>query len=108
MTELLSRTLGERVAIHLDLDPSEVPVRVDPTQLQAAILNVAVNARDAMADGGKLTIRSRSGHRVNDVAAMALSIADTGSGMDAETLRRVVEPFFTTKAVGKGTGLGLS
>jgi signal transduction histidine kinase/ActR/RegA family two-component response regulator len=110
MIELLDRTLGERVKVMTDLDPAACTnIEADPAQLEAAILNVAVNARDAMADGGTLTIRTREAALGEDRRpAMALSFTDTGTGIGEEDLARVFEPFFTTKSVGKGTGLGLS
>jgi signal transduction histidine kinase len=109
MTELLDRTLGERIRVVTELASGGCCVEVDPAQLEAAILNVAVNARDAMPDGGTLTIRTAAATLGEDHrAAMALSVTDTGSGIGEEALARVFEPFFTTKAVGKGTGLGLS
>lgn len=108
MTELLDRTLGERIEVHTDLAGSLCAIEADPSQLEAAILNIAVNARDAMPEGGTLLIRTAWAELPKAESAVALSISDTGEGMDAETLARVFEPFFTTKAVGKGTGLGLS
>jgi signal transduction histidine kinase/CheY-like chemotaxis protein len=109
MTELLDRTLGERVRVATELAPGACPIEADPAQLEAAILNVAVKARDALTVGGTLTIRTAR-ETLDDGAqpAMALSFTDTGSGIDEHALGRVFEPFFTTKAVGKGTGLGLS
>ena len=87
-------------------------MEVDPSQLEVAVLNIAVNARDAMPDGGTITIqaRNRPGLVVEGESGdfVELSVTDTGMGMTAETAQRVFEPFFTTKAVGKGTGLGLS
>jgi signal transduction histidine kinase/ActR/RegA family two-component response regulator len=108
MTDLLDRTLGERVTIRTLLDPRTCTVEADRAQLESALLNVAVNARDAMPDGGTLTLSSRP-HRDPDGPQMiAISVADSGAGMDEETLGRAFEPFFTTKVTGKGTGLGLS
>ena len=106
MAELLDRSLGERVRIETELSDAICAIKVDPTQLEAAILNVAVNARDAMPDGGTLTIRT--GLDDGESRRVALSLSDTGAGIDPEVLERVFEPFFTTKSVGKGTGLGLS
>ena len=109
MTDLLDRTLGERIKVSTDLGPRLCPIETDPAQLEAAILNVAVNARDAMPDGGELTIRTFEARRLEDGRrSAAITISDNGTGIEAETLARVFEPFFTTKAVGKGTGLGLS
>lgn len=109
MTELMQRTLGPTVTIHSEL-PAQLPwVDTDPNQLEAALLNLAVNARDAMCGHGRITL---SGH----VAVLAegglphvcLAVGDTGAGMDERTLKRATEPFFTTKGVGEGSGLGLS
>ncbi len=118
VTGLLSRTIGENIEVKLSLAPDTGVARIDPGQLQNALLNLAVNARGAMADGGKLTIEARN---VALDAATAkhldgahpgpyvhISVKDTGTGMPPEALRRAFEPFFTTKEVGKGTGLGLS
>jgi signal transduction histidine kinase len=109
MTDLLDRTLGERIEIRTELAADLCPVVADPAQLESAVINIAVNARDAMPDGGVLTIRTQhtnlpeSNHQ-----AVALSLTDTGTGIETEVLARVFEPFFTTKSVGRGTGLGLS
>ena len=109
MTDLLDRTLGERIKVGTDLAPGLWSIETDPTQLEAAILNIAVNARDAMPDGGELTIRTFEARRLEDGRrSAAIAISDNGTGIEPETLARVFEPFFTTKAVGKGTGLGLS
>jgi signal transduction histidine kinase/CheY-like chemotaxis protein len=108
MTELLDRALGERVAIRTDLEPGLCPVEADPAQLESAILNIAVNARDAMPDGGTLTIATRAAALADGRRAVAVSVADTGAGIPPEILQHVFEPFFTTKSVGRGTGLGLS
>ena len=101
--ELLRRLIGADVELETLLEPEPVPVEADPQQLQQVILNLAVNARDAMPDGGTLTIQTR---RSDDSAYLA--VRDTGCGMDADTRAHVFEPFFTTKAEGKGTGLGLA
>jgi PAS domain S-box-containing protein len=116
MRELLERTLGPTIAIETAFEAGLGPVLVDPHQLELAILNLAVNARDAMPQGGVLRLEARE--EVHAATAgpeslkpgtyVRLSIADTGSGMNAQTLARAVEPFFTTKGVGKGTGLGLA
>jgi CheY-like chemotaxis protein len=118
MRTLLERVLGEDVNLIMDLDPSLVPVMADPGQLEQVVLNMAVNARDAMPNGGQLTLESRQVEvgptNVRQQVELApgpyevLSISDTGVGMDAATVARIFEPFFTTKAVGKGTGLGLA
>ena len=113
MRPLLRNVLGPGIEKKFDLDPHLMPVMADPTQLEVAVLNLAINARDAMPDGGTLTISSRR-RRMNDDPELEpgnyieLSISDTGIGMEPEVLARVFEPFFTTKEVGKGTGLGLS
>jgi signal transduction histidine kinase len=111
MTDLLERTLGARFVLRTELASKICPVEVDETQLEVAVLNVAVNARDAMPEGGGIVIRTRNvpvGEIDGLGRAVALSIADTGTGIEPDTLARVFEPFFTTKNVGKGTGLGLS
>ncbi len=109
MADLLDRTLGERVEVRTDLASDLCAVVADPAQLEAAILNIAVNARDAMPDGGALTIRTSQTVAATDGSSIiALAMSDSGEGIEAEALSRVFEPFFTTKRVGKGTGLGLS
>lgn len=112
MIELLSRSLGPSVRIETDV-PDDLPlVAVDAHQLELALLNLAVNARDAMPGGGALNIAARAGapapNGLPTGEYLCLSVADTGEGMDGATLRRATEPFFTTKGIGKGTGLGLS
>lgn len=104
MSDMLARTIGPRIAIDCRLEPGVRPALVDPNQLELAILNLALNARDAMPDGGTLTISVADDPAGDHVV---IRLTDTGCGMDAATLRRAVEPFFTTKGVGKGTGLGL-
>jgi signal transduction histidine kinase/ActR/RegA family two-component response regulator len=115
MSELLDRTLGERITVKTRLADDAWPVFVDPHQLENAILNLAVNARDAMDGTGTLTIRtsnkSMAANSVGDIRAgdyLCIEVSDTGCGMTPEVKERAFEPFFTTKAVGKGTGLGLS
>jgi two-component system cell cycle sensor histidine kinase/response regulator CckA len=118
MRTLLARVLGEDVDLIMDLDPSLGNVTADPGQLEQVILNMAVNARDAMPEGGPLTLETRHVEVDPTYARQkvelapgpyeVLSISDTGVGMDAATVARVFEPFFTTKPVGKGTGLGLA
>ncbi|WP_309630325.1 PAS domain-containing protein [Brevundimonas sp.] len=111
MVDLVESTCGPRIHLSVDV-PADLPmVNADPHQLEMAILNISVNARDAMSDGGTITIRCMSD--VTDEAGVSdpfvrLSIQDTGTGMDAATLARAIEPFFSTKGVGQGTGLGLS
>ncbi len=115
MSDLLDRTLGERIRIEIDLAGDSWPTYVDPHQLENAIVNLAVNARDAMDGEGVMRITSANVHlaanEVGDVRAgdyVRISVGDTGCGMTSEVLERAFEPFFTTKPVGKGTGLGLS
>jgi CheY-like chemotaxis protein len=113
MRPLLRNVLGPGITKQFDLDTAMMPVMADPTQLEVAVLNLAINARDAMPDGGVLSFSSRT-VRVTGEADLdpgdyiELTIADTGEGMPPEVLDRAFEPFFTTKEVGKGTGLGLS
>ena len=114
MSDLVATTLGPQIALRLDLS-EDLPLAVaDPHQVEMAILNLSVNARDAMTGGGLLTLSARlrsPGQDHRDVAEgsyVVVSVSDTGSGMDGETLRRAVEPFYSTKGVGRGTGLGLS
>ena len=113
MRPLLRNVLGPGIEKRFDLDEAMMPVMADPTQLEVAVLNLAINARDAMPEGGVLSFASK---RVNvsgepdleDGEYIELCISDTGVGMPPEVLERAFEPFFTTKEVGKGTGLGLS
>ena len=108
LQSLLERSLREDIIIELDLDRDAPPVKIDPGQFDLAVLNLAVNARDAMPNGGRLTIKLRSTQFDNATNAVALSVTDTGAGMPPDVLERAFDPFFTTKEVGKGTGLGLS
>ena len=113
MRPLLRNVLGPGIEKKFDLDPHLTPVLADPTQLEVAVLNVAINARDSMPEGGTLTISSRKRRIAShpDLAPgtyIELSISDTGCGMPPDVAGRAFEPFFTTKEVGKGTGLGLS
>ena len=107
--EVLSRTIGSTIEVVLDLAPGAWPIEADATQLETALLNAAINARDAMPNGGRLTISSRNvpGDQSGE-DKVCISLADTGEGMPPEVLERAFDPFFTTKPVGKGTGLGLS
>jgi PAS domain S-box-containing protein len=107
MSEMLLRTLGSRYELHLDLAPALWRVEVDPTGLETALLNAVLNARDAMPDGGSITLSTRNVPG-NGGDFVALSISDTGHGIPPEQVSRAFEPFFTTKPTGKGTGLGLS
>ena len=118
MAELLRRTLGETIALSTLLAPRLWSVRADPSEIENAVLNLAINARDAMPAGGKLVLETKNVVLdERDVATevgvqpgdyVRLSVSDTGVGMSPEVLARVFEPFFTTKEPGKGTGLGLS
>jgi PAS domain S-box-containing protein len=118
MSDLLQRALGETIALEIVTSPGLWRVEVDPNQLESAILNLAVNARDAMPEGGTVTIETANAAIDDAYAAdhaevapghyVVIAVTDTGAGMSRETAARVFEPFFTTKEVGKGTGLGLS
>jgi CheY-like chemotaxis protein len=118
MSDLLQRTLGERINVRTALDPEAWSIETDPTELETAILNLAVNARDAMPDGGELVIETANVELDAAYAAanaevtagphVLIAVTDTGSGMSADVLGKVFEPFFTTKPDGRGTGLGLS
>ena len=115
MAEMLRRSLGPATDITTTFQAGLPRVQIDPNQLELAILNLALNARDAMPLGGSLAIGARwetlaqdNGLGLSPGPYVCMSVADTGSGMDEATLRRAIEPFFTTKGVGKGTGLGLS
>jgi DNA-binding response OmpR family regulator len=106
MSELLNQSLGPDVSIHLELDPSAPVVIADGNQLEVAILNLGINARDAMPGGGTLTITTAGDPA--DPQRILVSVIDTGTGMSPEVIARAFDPFFTTKPPGKGTGLGLS
>lgn len=118
MEDLLRRTLGERVDLATSLAENLWQTRCDPNQLESAILNLAINARDAMPDGGRLTIETCNARLEDPILArqrdirpgsyVCISVSDTGTGMSKETMARAFEPFFTTKPTGQGTGLGLS
>jgi len=118
ITKLLGRTLGQDIEIKLDLDRSIPAVHVDRVQLETAIANLANNARDAMAQGGRLLIATRTAFLDQDYAAhhpevvagkyVVVEVSDSGTGMPSEIMAHIFEPFYTTKAPGKGTGLGLS
>ena len=115
MSDLLDRTLGERIRVEVDLASGTWPTYVDPHQLENAIVNLAVNARDAMDGQGLMRIATENvkldANEVGDIRAgdyVKISVTDTGCGMTKEVLEHAFEPFFTTKPVGKGTGLGLS
>jgi CheY-like chemotaxis protein len=115
MQEMIHRSIGPSIEIIIDVPLDLAPVNVDPNQLELALLNLVLNARDAMPEGGRLTIAARSGaargHNILNLAPndfICIAVSDTGIGMDETTLQRAAEPFFTTKDLGKGTGLGLS
>jgi CheY-like chemotaxis protein len=112
MRELLDRSLRGDVHVEFDFPESLWPVEVDPGELELVILNLAVNARDAMPNGGTIRVRGENvpGYQDGELAGdyVRLSVVDTGVGMTPETLAHVFEPFFTTKDVGKGSGLGLA
>ena len=115
---LLKRTLGESISVRAETDPGLWPAFADPSQLQDAVLNLALNARDAMPAGGRLTIETANVQLDEDYARdnpdakpgdfAMLAVTDNGTGIPPDLLKRVLEPFFTTKPAGKGTGLGLS
>jgi signal transduction histidine kinase len=115
LIEMLRRSLGPAIEIATEFHPDLSAIRVDPSQLELALLNLALNSRDAMPLGGRLAISAQDEEIVEgEVPGLAagdfvcISVRDTGCGMDEETLRRASEPFFTTKGRGRGTGLGLS
>jgi PAS domain S-box-containing protein len=118
MSDLFRRTIGENIEIETVRGAGLWRADVDPNQLESALLNLAVNARDAMPGGGKLTIETANAHvdehyaaRYADISPgqyIVICVSDTGTGMTSEVLARAIDPFFTTKAIGEGTGLGLS
>ncbi len=121
LADMLRRTLDQRVRIEVAVDPACPPALADPGQLESALLNIAINARDAMPEGGTLCFRAASctalpaavrseldDPSLQEQALVAISVADTGSGMSEAVKERAFEPFFTTKDAGRGTGLGLS
>nr|WP_276589303.1 PAS domain S-box protein [Sphingomonas sp. GM_Shp_2] len=117
MIDLIQRTVGPGIAVATATAPSLWPALVDPSQLENALLNLCINARDAMPDGGRITIEAANQHLDGQAAQaydmpegqyLSLSVSDTGTGMPPEVIARVFEPFFTTKPLGQGTGLGLS
>ncbi len=118
MEDLLRRSIGENTDLEIVLAGGLWTTKCDPHQLESAILNLAINARDAMPDGGRLTIETSNAHLDSVYAArerevkpgqyVCVSVTDTGTGMSADTIAKAFEPFFTTKPIGQGTGLGLS
>ena len=115
MLDFLRQSVGPNVSIMVDILPDVEPVKIDANQLELALMDLAVNGRDAMPRGGTLTITCRNetaaGHMPPTLTQgdyVRISVADTGEGMSEETLAKAMEPFFTTKGIGKGTGLGLS
>ena len=118
MEPLLSRTIGENITLKVHTVPGTAQALIDPSQLESAILNLAINARDAMEKGGMLTIETQTTSldafyaqkhpEVTPGSYVMIAVSDTGTGMSAELLEKVFQPFFTTKPVGQGTGLGLS
>jgi two-component system, NtrC family, sensor kinase len=116
MGELLARTVGSGIAIETDLAPDLWPIEADPTRVELVVINLVINARDAMPDGGTLRIRTTnrtvpaqaSGDGAGGLEFVELEFSDTGTGMSAEVAARAFEPFFTTKKPDQGTGLGLS
>ena len=118
LSDMAGSTLGEQIELRTELNPELWTTRIDPTQAEVALLNVLINARDAMPHGGKVTVRTDNLRIDEEDTALfrtvppgsyvVVSVTDTGEGMPAEILSRVMEPFFTTKAESKGTGLGLA
>jgi PAS domain S-box-containing protein len=118
LEKMLRRVIGENIELISTLDPAIANVKVDPGQIEQVIMNLVINARDAMEKGGKLTIKTQNvtldegtlqkSFQVEPGPYVMMSVVDTGCGMDAQTKLRIFEPFFTTKEKGKGTGLGLS
>ncbi len=117
LEDLLRRTIGELIDLKIERSKNLWSTLCDPNQLESALLNLAINARDAMPDGGRLTIRT-SNARLDGVLSgnpalapgdyICIDVADTGTGMAADVVARAFDPFFTTKPIGQGTGLGLS
>jgi PAS domain S-box-containing protein len=116
MEQIIRTSIGSPIKLEFDLPQGLRAAEADPNQFETAVLNIVINARDAMARGGRLTIAARQvnhiprvrGHAAASGDFVAVAISDTGTGIEPATLRRIFEPFFTTKAVNKGTGLGLS
>jgi len=117
MQDLLTRLIGENITLDLRLDPQLGMVKIDPAQAQQILLNLVLNARDALPEGGRITVQTSNckfqpldgqARTPGDFPCVLLVVADNGRGMDAKTRKRLFEPFFTTKSSGKGTGLGLT
>jgi two-component system cell cycle sensor histidine kinase/response regulator CckA len=118
VSKMLTRMIGEDIELQISLDASLGQIKADPGQIEQVLMNLVVNARDAMPEGGRITIKTENVHLDGKIAKrqlvvtpgnyVMLSVADEGCGMDAKTQKHIFEPFFTTKEVGKGTGLGLS
>jgi CheY-like chemotaxis protein len=113
MADLLERSIGPQIELRIELPATLPPALVDANQIELALLNLVINARDAMPDGGVLSIsvdqaEAAAGSELPTGSYVRLTVSDTGQGMDAKTLRKATEPFFSTKELGKGTGLGLS
>ena len=108
LADLLTHVLGDRIALRLDLQPALPAVWIDAVQLESAILNLAANARDALPQGGQVSVATRAIPSPDGRVHVELAVADTGQGMPPEVAAHAFEPFFTTKAAGRGTGLGLS
>jgi len=117
MQDLLNRLIGENITLDLRLDPQLGMVKIDPAQAQQILLNLVLNARDALPEGGRITVQTSNckfqpldgqARSTGDFPCVLLMVSDNGRGMDAKTRKRLFEPFFTTKSSGKGTGLGLT
>jgi PAS domain S-box-containing protein len=117
MQDLLTRLIGEHINLDLRLDPQLGMVKIDPAQAQQILLNLVLNARDALPEGGRITVQTSNckfqpldgqARSAGEFPCVLLAVSDNGRGMDAKTRKRLFEPFFTTKSSGKGTGLGLT
>ena len=111
MREVLDTGVGSAVTLQFDVDPGVWPVMVDVAEFETALVNLVINARDAMAGGGLITISARNVAPDDEAGAgghVAISVQDTGTGIAPDILGKIFDPFFTTKPIGKGTGLGLS
>jgi PAS domain S-box-containing protein len=108
IADVLRSGLGSAIDLHIDTPGDVWPVTVDATEFETALLNLVINARDAMTDGGRVTVKARNVPATDGDDTVAISVEDNGQGIPADILAKVFDPFFTTKPVGKGTGLGLS